>query len=399
MIRLTTHYFAPAMLATLCMFQDVDPALVSDVKAQHPAVQQDGQLKELAEDMEVFATIVRENTESVFRTATLESPADNSVGEPLFDYLPGSGVIVQLRIPTISSHTTQATGTKPPKISRWEATRRRLRGNVINAPFFRDTCTECHVASPELWRHFTQRDYYKVADRFHRLPLYQWMQKGMIARPAPPVLVQAMIQTLAENGHHVRGLQQDERITITLSYWSSAPNAPELQPPSTIPDAEEDDAEEDDEVSSTDQAVPDHQPQQAPRNVIDEFIMEQWLHGKDGDTDRADMIRRTYLDLVGRLPTTQEVREFLKDDSAGAYERFINRMLNTPSMSEPAAGHSSESAYGVQPTGTGRLPSHSRISVSATAQQLAAVAAGEVSLPEFSHQVEVRAFTPAAEMP
>ncbi|MCG6155911.1 DUF1549 and DUF1553 domain-containing protein [Rubinisphaera margarita] len=43
-----------------------------------------------------------------------------------------------------------------------------------------------------------------------------------------------------------------------------------------------------------------------------------------------EMLRRTYLDLAGRIPTVAEVRDFLNDQSPNRYERLINRLLDSP---------------------------------------------------------------------
>ncbi len=43
--------------------------------------------------------------------------------------------------------------------------------------------------------------------------------------------------------------------------------------------------------------------------------------------DDAEFLRRTFLDLVGRIPTTAEAREFLNDSAADKRERLIDRLL------------------------------------------------------------------------
>lgn len=49
------------------------------------------------------------------------------------------------------------------------------------------------------------------------------------------------------------------------------------------------------------------------------------------------LIRRVTLDLTGLPPTPEEVAEFLEDESQGAYERLVDRLLNSPHYGERMA--------------------------------------------------------------
>ncbi|WP_165249103.1 PSD1 and planctomycete cytochrome C domain-containing protein [Paludisphaera soli] len=73
------------------------------------------------------------------------------------------------------------------------------------------------------------------------------------------------------------------------------------------------------------------------RNPIDAFI----LHRLDGEglapspeADRPTLIRRLSLDLIGLPPTIAEVDAFLADDRPGAYERLVDRLLDSPHYGE-----------------------------------------------------------------
>ena len=44
----------------------------------------------------------------------------------------------------------------------------------------------------------------------------------------------------------------------------------------------------------------------------------------------AQLVRRLYLDIVGRIPTEQEVRTFLADPSSGKRATLVNTLLNSP---------------------------------------------------------------------
>ena len=66
------------------------------------------------------------------------------------------------------------------------------------------------------------------------------------------------------------------------------------------------------------------------RNPIDAFILARLE--KEGlapspEADRATLIRRVYLDVIGLPPSVEEIDEFLADTSPGAYERVVDRLL------------------------------------------------------------------------
>ena len=50
--------------------------------------------------------------------------------------------------------------------------------------------------------------------------------------------------------------------------------------------------------------------------------------------DRATLIRRLSLDLVGMPPTPEEVEAFRQDDSPDAYEKLVDRLLASPHYGE-----------------------------------------------------------------
>jgi hypothetical protein len=67
-----------------------------------------------------------------------------------------------------------------------------------------------------------------------------------------------------------------------------------------------------------------------PRNQIDAFVLARLE--ADGlrpspEADRVTMIRRVSLDLLGLPPVPEEVDAFLRDGSADAYERLVDRLL------------------------------------------------------------------------
>ncbi|MBL8221965.1 MAG: PSD1 domain-containing protein, partial [Bryobacterales bacterium] len=66
------------------------------------------------------------------------------------------------------------------------------------------------------------------------------------------------------------------------------------------------------------------------RNPIDYFILariEKAGLTPSPEADRATLLRRVSLDLIGLPPTAQELRDFLADQRPDAYERAVDRLL------------------------------------------------------------------------
>ena len=78
------------------------------------------------------------------------------------------------------------------------------------------------------------------------------------------------------------------------------------------------------------------------KNPIDAFLGAE--HEKHGLTpspaaDRATLLRRVYLDLIGLPPTRQELHAFLADKSTDAYDKVVDRLLASPHYAERWARH------------------------------------------------------------
>ena len=76
------------------------------------------------------------------------------------------------------------------------------------------------------------------------------------------------------------------------------------------------------------------------RNPIDTFILANLE--KEGlkpapEATRETLIRRLYFDLLGIPPTPAEVQSFLLDNSPGAYESLVDRLLASPHFGERLA--------------------------------------------------------------
>jgi hypothetical protein len=83
-------------------------------------------------------------------------------------------------------------------------------------------------------------------------------------------------------------------------------------------------------------------PQFTIRNPIDAFIaVEQEKRGliPQRPAERAVLLRRAYIDLIGLPPTRQEQADFLADNSPDAYERVVDRLLASKQYGERWGRH------------------------------------------------------------
>ncbi len=89
-------------------------------------------------------------------------------------------------------------------------------------------------------------------------------------------------------------------------------------------------------------ALPTVRDRSWPRNAVDYFILSRLE--REGlkpspEADRATLIRRVSLDLLGLVPAPTEVEDFLRDGSPDAYERLVDRLLASPHYGERQARH------------------------------------------------------------
>ena len=74
-----------------------------------------------------------------------------------------------------------------------------------------------------------------------------------------------------------------------------------------------------------------------PRNAIDDFVLarlESEGIAPSPEASKAALIRRLSLDLIGLPPTPEEVAAFLADNRPDAYERVVDRLLDSPHYGE-----------------------------------------------------------------
>ena len=89
-------------------------------------------------------------------------------------------------------------------------------------------------------------------------------------------------------------------------------------------------------------AVPAVGDQHWNSHPIDAFVRRQ--HDERGlkpapPADRQTLIRRAYLDVIGLLPTSEEVHAFVNDPSPNAFERVVDRLLSSPHYGERWGRH------------------------------------------------------------
>ncbi len=91
-------------------------------------------------------------------------------------------------------------------------------------------------------------------------------------------------------------------------------------------------------------AVPMVEPSLAARvrNPIDAFVLARLAReglSPSPEADRGTLIRRLSFDLLGLPPTPAEVAQYVNDTEPRAYERLVDRMLDSPHYGERWARH------------------------------------------------------------
>ena len=77
-------------------------------------------------------------------------------------------------------------------------------------------------------------------------------------------------------------------------------------------------------------------------NPIDAFVAQQYAAQELSAApaaDRATLIRRLYYDLIGLPPSAEEVTNFVNSDDAQAYEKLVDKLLDSPQYGEHWGRH------------------------------------------------------------
>lgn len=79
--------------------------------------------------------------------------------------------------------------------------------------------------------------------------------------------------------------------------------------------------------------VPSDPPKHSGEGAIDSFILQRLTEiglKQSGPAPRSQWLRRVTLDLIGLPPSAEEIEEFERDTAPDAYERIVDRLLNSP---------------------------------------------------------------------
>ena len=79
-----------------------------------------------------------------------------------------------------------------------------------------------------------------------------------------------------------------------------------------------------------------------PRNPIDQFVLHRLEEAKlraAPEADRRTLIRRLSFDLTGLPPSPEEAEAFVNDPDERAYEKLVDRLLDSPHYGERWARH------------------------------------------------------------
>ena len=93
-------------------------------------------------------------------------------------------------------------------------------------------------------------------------------------------------------------------------------------------------------IAPTQPAIPTVSNENWVRNPIDRFILNRLdsaTLSPAQEADPATLARRAALDVTGLPPAPALLRSFLQDQAPGAYERYIDRLLDSPAWGEARA--------------------------------------------------------------
>ncbi|MDQ6706101.1 MAG: DUF1549 domain-containing protein, partial [Acidobacteriota bacterium] len=157
-------------------------------------------------------------------------------------------------------------------------------------------------------------------------PLYQKIADGQM--PPPKLLVE----------YFVRPPTTEEVETVRKWISAGAPPAPKVQ----------NEANSDGLVTDKDRQFWAFQPPVPPavpmqrrasdvRNPIDAFLLQKLESKKlayNAPAPKFTLLRRVFLDLTGLPPTPADIETYLKDSRPDAYDRLVDRLLESPRYGE-----------------------------------------------------------------
>jgi mono/diheme cytochrome c family protein len=203
-------------------------------------------------------------------------------------------------------------------------------------PILKTHCFHCHGEGEKL-----KGD---VDLRLRHLMAEKKTDEGTVLAPGKPKA--SLILTLAKSGEMPKGEKKlTEKEVATIEKWIAA-GAPTLwDEPKELPKGFF--------ISEQERRFWSFQPIVRPdvpvvkngaraRTAIDRFLLPKLREAKldfAPDADKLTLIRRVYFDLVGMPPSAEAVEEFLDDPRADAYERLVDRLLDSPAYGERWGRH------------------------------------------------------------
>jgi hypothetical protein len=198
-----------------------------------------------AEDLHILATIVTENVHGLYGVQPRVAGGTDATGpketefsaegawlyvagahprttaaptRAVAEYLPDYGLVVQMEVPPPRAPVVQKMPHETPKPpSRWERTRQKLSGDVGASAFEQSLCSNCHDAG-------VKSDGGKAFADYDHDGAVDFYLAGGGSHPAPTrkQLADQLVETLAENGHNLRNLQANQRVTVSVTWQPAA---------------------------------------------------------------------------------------------------------------------------------------------------------------------------------
>lgn len=143
---------------------------------------------------------------------------------------------------------------------------------------------------------------------------------------------EAIRKWIADGAQWPEGLQLEEAVVTDLDWWSFQPiRRPEVPEPASTA-----------QLGDASQPTGDPDHDFSIRNPIDALVLQKLAEkglSPAGPADRRTLLRRVTYDLIGMPPTPEEVQQFVEDPDPQAYEKWVDRLLESQHYGERWARH------------------------------------------------------------
>jgi len=237
-------------------------------------------------------------------TAAAEEPAESPADEAAVSFSPDDLQFFETKVrPLLAEHCYECHGAEKQKGElRLDSRQAILLGGESGAAAVPRKPAESQLLQAVRYESFEMPPSGKLPDEQVRI-LEEWIQRGIIWPESD--------STTTPLRHHEKSFTDSDR-----AWWALQP-LQEVAPPEVPDDA-------------------------WSRNEIDHFIhsrlREQGMTPA-AEADRVTLIRRVSFDLIGLPPTPEEVAAFVDDGAPDAYEKLVDRLLESPQYGERWARH------------------------------------------------------------